>query len=279
MIATTEGIPRAAFARWEHRGGVHGFDRADWFAAVKQDRFARHYRIVAAGRIDEDSLRQIGSPTRRRCRFCDQSAPRATFAEPVPVFPAQLGQGGPVALDQCEGCVAHFSGGIDAALGRFLALDRRGLATIPVDAFKGLTKLALALMPVADLDDHEETIDWVANPDHDFDLNVFQGLACAAHLAPAEFPCAWAALARRESDEAWPSMLFFLGVGRTTYEISVPLGQRDDDLDVPLAAQPDLLPPCPFGLGFDPIAVQVLPIAPVGREKAFPLHSLALASS
>lgn len=275
MQVTIEGIRRAAFARWEHRGHVHGCDAADWLAAEAQERFARNYRVVAADRLDAAAPRAIGSPTRRRCRFCDHGTPRAGFAPSVPVFAPDLGPGAPLALDQCEGCVAEFAGGIDPALARFVDRGEVDRASIPVDAFKGLTKLALAVMPASDLDDHEETNDWVANPDHGFDLNVFRGLACVLHLAPNEFPASWSALARRENDdEAWPSMLYFLGVGRSIYEIAVPLGQRDDDLDVPLAARPDVLPPSPFGLGFDPIARRTLPIEACGRAAAGPGRAL-----
>ena len=273
MQATIEGVRRAAFARWEHRGHVHGFDPADWLAAEQQERFAQNYRVVAADRLDADAPRAIGSPTRRRCRFCDHGIPRATFAQNVPVFPASFGPGVPIAFDQCEGCVAEFTGGIDLALARFVDLgvgeaDRVG---IPVDVFKGLTRLALAVMPASDLDDHEETNDWIANQDHAFDFNVFRGLACVLHLSPTVFPASWSALARREcDDEAWPSMLYFLGLGRLIYEIAIPLAQRDDDLDVPLAARPDVQPPCPFGLGFDPIARRILPISACGHEQAIP---------
>ena len=279
MQATIEGVRGAAFARWEHRGYVHGFDPADWLAAEKQERFAQNYRVVAADRLDVEAPRAIGSPTRRRCRFCDHGMPRATFARSVPVFPPNLGPGTPAAFDQCEGCVAEFACGIDLALARFVAIGEVDRAGIPVDAFKGLTKLALAVMPASDLDDHEETNDWVANPDHGFDLNVFRGLACVLHQSPRDFPASWSALARRQSDdEAWPSMLYFLGLGRFIYEIAIPLGQRDDDLDVPLAARPDVLPPCPFGLGFDPIARRTLPIAACGHATASAGHALARAA-
>jgi hypothetical protein len=271
MRAMIERIRPAAYARWEYRGRIHGFDREDWMAAEGQELLARIYRIVAADRLDADSPRAIGSANRRRCRFCDQGEPRVAFDPATPVFPSSFGPGAPIAFDQCRECLAQFGGGIDAALARFVGLGSARSATrdtIPVDAFKGLTKLALAVMPASDLDDHEETRDWVANPEHDFDLNVFHGLACVVHDAPKPFPACWSALARREQDdEPWPSMLFFLGIGNVVYQIAVPMGQRDDDLDVPISAFPGVIPPCPFGLGFDPIGLSILPMVACGRER------------
>ena len=191
------------------------------------------------------------------------------FPDGVSVFPPSYGAVSPVAYDQCSECIAEFASGIDAALASFLGLGDSAppaLRRIPVDAFKGLTKLALALMPQADLEDHEETIDWVGNPDHDFDLSVFRGFTCALHITPTPYPACWSALARRDCDEDCPSMLFFLGHGRTVYQIAVPLNQRDDDLDTPIASLPDVLPPCPFGLGFDPTERRILPIVAHDRQ-------------
>lgn len=275
MRPTSEGIRLAAYERWERRGRVHGFDRADWLAAERQQRFARNYRVVAADRLDTDAPRAVGHPTRRRCRFCGQGAPRAAFGGPVPIFGPGLGPGGPVAFDQCDECVAAFADGIDPALARFLrpacgphARGEGYAGAIAVDAFKGLVKLALAAMPPDLLDEHEETIEWVGNPDHDFDLNVFRDLACVVHECAEPSPASWSALAARQGDdEAWPSTLFFLGTGRAVFQIAVPLGRGDDDLDVPLSAVPDVLPPSPFGPWHDPDRRSTLPVVACSPQR------------
>lgn len=268
MRPTQEGIRLAAYARWEHRGRLHGFDQSDWLAAERQHRFDRNYRVVVADRLDGDAPRAVGSPNFRRCRFCSSAAPRSRFPDLLSIFPDSFGLGSPVAFDQCEDCVSAFSEELDPALLRFvspfLASERnrsKPTGGIPVAAFKGLVKFALALMPLDDLEEHEDTIEWVGNPDHEFDLSVFRDLSCVVHQTPRDFPASWAALAKKtDEEEAWPSMLFFLGLKRSILQIIVPLSRRDDDLEISPSSHPDVLPPSPFGLGFDPISRFVLPI-------------------
>jgi len=260
MEPTTERIRDAAYARWERRGRVHGSDRNDWFAAVRQARFARNYRVVAADRLDTDSPRAIGSATNRRCRFCAQSAPRTEFGGPVSIVPESLASSSPVAFDQCIECASMFAEGIDEAIARFASgpLPSSGIG---VDAFKGLVKIGLSLMPTADLDDYEEAIEWVANPDHDFDLNVFRDLACVALTTPTPMPAPWSALAVRTASEApWPSRLLFLGIGRVVFQVGIPMGQVDEDQDILGSTLPDVCPPSPFGPSFDPAERVALPI-------------------
>ena len=104
-------------------------------------------------------------------------------------------------------------------------------------------------------------MEWVANPDHDFDLRVFQGLACVVHVVPRPFPASWSALAKlTDPDEPWPSTLFFLGLGHVVFQAAVPLGQEDDEREVPIGAAPDVYPPSPFGPDHDPVARVLLPI-------------------
>ena len=101
----------------------------------------------------------------------------------------------------------------------------------------------------------------MGSPDHDFDLNVFRDLACVVHHVEEPFPAPWSALAvRTDDDEVWPSTLYFLGSGRAVLQAAVPLGRRDDDMDVPLSTMPDVLPPSPFGPWHDPVARTILPI-------------------
>ncbi|MDB5349801.1 MAG: hypothetical protein JWN86_1048 [Planctomycetota bacterium] len=268
MRPTIDQIRTAAYGRWERRGRVHGFDRADWNAAEKQQILFVNYRVLTADRLDSEAPRAIGDPSRRRCRFCRQATPRAEFSSRVRIIPDYLGPGSPVAFDQCQECASHFSETVDPGLAQFVrpflvgsSSTLPGAAGIAVDAYKGLVRLALSVMPVSDLEDHEDTVEWVSNPDHDFDLNVFRDLTCTVHVVPAAFPASWVALAKLKDDrEAWPSMLFFLGTSHVVFQILVPLGQRDSDHDgVPITV-PDILPPSPFGPEHEPIARVMLPI-------------------
>ena len=96
-------------------------------------------------------------------------------------------------------------------------------------------------MPEGELQAFEDAIEWVGNPDHEFDARVFHGLDCTLHVLPAPHPTPWIALARRTNPEATvPFMLFFLGTGRVVYQLAVPLCVRDEDLD----GQDVLTPPC-----------------------------------
>ena len=270
MEPTIERIRESAFARWERRGQAHGFDRPDWLAAERQERFARNYRVVLADGLDAASPRAIGSSSRRRCRFCAQSVPRTEFGAPVAIVPNSIGTCGPVAFDHCTECAEAFAEGIDAALTRFARpiLDAWGSNPLPcsaigVDAFKGLVKLGLSLMPVADLDEYEEAIEWVANPDHDFDVNVFRDLACVALIATEPTPAPWVVLAARtEPEEPWPSRLLFLGIGRVVLQVAIPMGQVDEDQDVLTSTLPDVCPPLAFGPSYDLVSRVAIPIRP-----------------
>lgn len=268
MTPTLDQISKSAYDRWERRGRAHGHDRSDWLAAERQARFASNYRVLVSYCLDDGAAPPIGDRHRRRCRFCSQAPPRASFTEGVPVVPGGLGSSPPVAYDQCDECVSEFAGGIDRDLARFLDLDvpggRSGAGTpgISAGAFKGLVKLAMAVMPGRDLEDHEDALEWVANPDHGFDFNVFRGLSCAVHVAPNPYPGSWVALASRTDDrEPWPARLFFLGVRHLAYLVPIPLNPSDEDLDISAEVLPDVLPPSPFGPEHDPIARFVLPIS------------------
>ena len=270
MRPTLEQIRTAAYDRWDRRGRVHGFDRIDWQAAERQQRFAVNYRVIAADRLDSDAPRAIGDPVRRRCRFCGQAPPRTVFSGCVTVFPEYLGIGSPVAFDHCDDCTAFFAKTIATGLARFVqpffagSSARQTAAGIGVDAFKGLIQLALAIMPALDLDDHEDTVEWISNPDHDFDLNVFRDLTCAVHVVANVFPASWAALAKRtDREELGPALLFFLGTGHVVFQVPVPLGQSESDDDGATATVLDHFPPSPFGPEYDPIARVLLPIGSI----------------
>lgn len=268
MEPKIERIRDAAYSRWERRGRMHGYDRADWLAAERQARFALNYRVVCTDRFDAESPRPIGPIVRRRCRYCAQSTPRTEFAGPVPILPTHLGIGSPVAYDICAECDEGFSEGIDAAIVRFarpFLIDFDGPlarpSAIPVDAYKGLVKIAIALMPASDLEEYEETVEWVANPDHDFDLNVFRDLTCVGWLTNLPSPHPWTILATRIApDQPWPGRLLFLGIGRVILQVAIPMGQLDEDQDVLVATPPEVCPPSPFGPAFDPVTRVVLPI-------------------
>jgi hypothetical protein len=103
---------------------------------------------------------------------------------------------------------------------------------VPLAAFKFLARAALALVPAGMLEEFAASLEWASNPDHRLDSRAFGGLSCRVYLAPEAFPGPWVSLASRSDDDMpLPSTLFFLGAGHAVYQIAVPLGARDDDLD------------------------------------------------
>jgi hypothetical protein len=115
---------------------------------------------------------------------------------------------------------------------------------VPLAAAKYLARLALAVVPSELLEEFAGTLEWVGNPDHGLDHRTFGGLSCRVYLAPNRFAAPWVSLAQRIGDDVpLPSTLFFLGMGHAVFQLAVPLGARDDDLDgevlrTPAAAMP-----------------------------------------
>lgn len=279
MDTTLSQIQLAAYLRWERRGRNHGHDEEDWAVAQRQHRFSTHYRLIASIRGDDPGADQSGGGRlSRRCRFCQQVMATPSFSR---VMPESMGSTSPACLDQCEECESLFAEGIDQDLVRFLERDSIHGQTaessgIPIAAFKGLVKMALGIMPLRDLEDHEDTIEWITNPDHNFDFRVFSGLSCVTHQMADAYPSAWAAVAEKTNDgEPWASRLFFLGMQRSAFMISVPLNPRDEDLDLTGELLPDIYPPAPFA--WDPnitsrISVPIRPERSVARRSLLSLQ-------
>ncbi len=273
MDTTLSQIQLAAYFRWERRGGAHGRDHEDWSVAQLQQEFAANYRVIASRKSHDHDSGQGGGRLSNRCRFCQQRIDVPSFSR---VVPGSLGSALPRNLDQCEECVTSFAEGIDEGLDRYLSSLVGGTHDpafgIPVVAFKGLVKAALAILPLRDLEDHEDTIEWITNPDHNFDFRVFSGLSCVVHTMAYFYPSPWAAVAEKTNDRnPWASRLFFLGMDRTSLMISVPLNPRDEDLDLTGESLPEVYPPAPFA--WDPHIVErrvegIRPDKPAARRPA-----------
>jgi hypothetical protein len=98
--------------------------------------------------------------------------------------------------------------------------------------YKSLVTSALLMMPEQELAYFQDTLEWLNNPDHEYDAGLFAGTCC--HLYAASFTDSppWTTLVRRIDDDApLPYMLYFLARGGVVVQISVPLCVRDQDLD------------------------------------------------
>jgi hypothetical protein len=256
MHPTSEQIGRAAYDRWERRHHVHGRHHEDWLAAEQELIFGGNYEVLVRHRLDGVGPRDLGDVEARRCRFCEQTAPRTSFGGRRPAIPASLGNRALWSFEDCDDCHDPFAEGPAGDLDRFVEAVRRGdhapaLGYVPVAAFKGLVRSAIALLPEDQLQFFEDAIEWVGNPDHGLDSRTIGGTDCYVHALPEPSAFSWAALARRVEDEAtMPYILAFFGVGHHVFQIPLPLSVRDEDLEgppvVPRVASP-------FGVGRGPL--------------------------
>ncbi len=272
MFPSLERIRLAAYFRWERRGGTHGHDLDDWSAAEQDLLFASHYRVIAHEVLDGSQRAPIGHDRRPVCRFCEVASLEASQTVPQPALPSFLGLNSLATFDQCDGCRAFFTSRLDIPFDTFSLPFREGRfpptpRVMPVAVFKCLARMALAILPEADLDAFPDTIEWILNPDHDLDRQSFTGHACFVHLHPVPFETPWIALARRFDDGGpFPDLLFFLGMRFATFQIAVPFGFRDDDLDGHELVVPRVA--TPFGLteGRGPCPCRCYPLSTVGTE-------------
>ena len=195
MLPSREQIERAAYERWERRGRFHGADREDWVAAEMDTLFQLNYQTVAEFGLAEPEQRVLGDVRRPRCRFCEQSPPRAAFSVLRPAIPELVGNSSLYTRDLCDECAKQFADTIDAEFARFwesLEALRDGTASfreirvptaVPIAAYKSLIRMALSLMPEPELSSFTDTIEWVSNPDHEFDRTLFDGAGCLVYQA------------------------------------------------------------------------------------------------
>jgi hypothetical protein len=272
MHPSPEQIGVAAYHRWQRRGHQHGRHDQDWLAAEQELLFALNYELIASYRLDGVAPRSLGDEDDRRCRFCEATAPRATFEAPRPALPASLGNESLYSFEVCDDCHVQHLESVGTHLDRFVAAIRRGdlrdRSHDPVAAFKGLVRAALAVAPGEELQFFEDAIEWVGNPDHDLDSRSIGGMDCYLHALPEASPFSWVAVARRLEDEApFPYMLAFFGTGDLVFQVALPLCVRDEDLEVSW-----LVPraPSPFGVGRGPIESRliVVPLASAGTRLA-----------
>lgn len=241
MFPTAGQIEHEAYLRWERRGGRHGNDRGDWLAAEQDLLLTLNYEVAAFYPLQAAEPQFIGTQGRRVCRFCEQAAPSVTFSTPPRALPLFLENRSLFTYEECDDCHEQFAASVEADLKTFVTqlsgesgagLGLNALSSTSIAALKGLAKMALSIMPAAELHSFEDTREWVANPDHDFDLLLFGDLGCGLHVLPALPSTPWTALVRRVDDEApMPYMLFFVGTGDVVIQAPVPLSARDEDLD------------------------------------------------
>lgn len=278
MWPSNEQIAWAAYMRWLRRGCAHGHDRHDWVAAENDLLFSLNYQVVAHARADQ--LPPVAARP-DRCRFCETTTKTKTTRRGPTGGP--LGLGAALAGRECDDCRANFATSLDPHLDRFLSPFRdvpspRGLieaprqvwglgpaadrptcavrndgaivlslaapSHVPIVVYKALTRLALLLMPEADLLEYSGALEWVTNPDHAQDIALLGELNGTAYLAPARFPAPWATLARKiDRDAPVPGALLLAGLGHAAIQLAVPCGEGDADVDEAVYPMPRVTMP------------------------------------
>ena len=239
MLPTWDQIQRAAYERWERRGWVHGGDQDDWVAAEMDLTFQLNYRPAAEYPASSTESVVVAPRSQPNCRFCERGAPRAKFSRPHPIVPAVVGPTSLFSGETCDECHEQFAGSIDVefagfwrALAETDAGGPEGPATVSIGAYKSLVRMAIAIMPARELPHFEDTLEWVGNPDHEFDSSLFAEAGCQVYRAHRPSGVSWLSLSRRTTtDSPLPYMVFALASGPHIVEIAPPLCARDQDHD------------------------------------------------
>jgi hypothetical protein len=204
MQPTREQIEVAAYHRWERRGYGHGGEHDDWSAAEKDLTFGLNYRYVARLRLDPAAraVRLGHDPASRgprRCRFCEREAPAVAFGEKPLWLPWRLGPTSLIAWDECDDCRSEADAHLAAPFAEFLSRLDAGAEpeVVPVAVLKGLARLALSVMPAAELPHFTDSAEWVANPEHARDAAALGPLGCHLYLTPGPVPAVFTAVALR----------------------------------------------------------------------------------
>jgi hypothetical protein len=239
MLPSREQIENAAYDRWLRRHRSHGHDRDDWIGSEHELTYLTNYETVAEYSLESSSPLILGNRAARRCRFCERNAGHTEFSAP-----RQIVQGSPstslFSCQICDECQADCRDPLAAhceTLWKTLAAGSdsdqvvlRGIDSLAV--FKSLVTSAMLIMPDEELAYFTDTLEWVNNPDHEYDAGHFAGTECHLYVAPFLREQSWASLARRIDDESpFPYMVCFLCRGGIVVQISVPLCVRDHDLD------------------------------------------------
>ena len=280
MLPSRDQIERAAYLRWERRGRMHGADAEDWVSAEMDQIFDLNYRTAVEYELAEDQQRVLGNPKNARCRFCEQSAPRAAFS----VRP----------------CVARGRRRSILAYPRNLRRVRRPVRQDHRSRLRPVLGIACRPPPRARLlsraqgphrhpDRRLQVVDPYGAGDHArgpaFQLHGHDRVGLAIPITSSTaacsvarvacfitrhvpFPTGWTSLCHRlDDDSPFPYMLFFLGLERVVLQVHLPLCSRDDDLDGSELEMPERSFSTGVGSDLRPSTCLVLPLKASDQAK------------
>src|SRR5262249_33458967 len=132
---------------------------------------------------------------------------------------------------------------------------------------KALARIALTVMPRQELEFFTDTVEWVSNPDHDFDDNLFMAPQGHVFLLDQAIREPWLSVVRRTDDDApMPYLLLYLATASAVVQAVIPLCTRDDGFEKEDTIVPMALPPSPNGDHLEPR--QVAPVVPAVPRRA-----------
>ena len=240
MLPTRDQIERAAYDRWIRRHRAHGHDRDDWISSENELTYLVNYQTVVEFPLDLSSPSLLANDAVPGCRFCERGARYTAFSAPRSVVQG-LSQALLSSNRVCDECQAdcrdplgvhceNFWRTLHASRDRDQVVLGRDVDSLAV--FKSLVTSALLVMPEPELAYFTDTLEWVNNPDHQYDGGLFAGTYCHLYREPSPPERSWIGLARRVDDEApFPYMVAFFSWGGVVIQLSVPMSLRDQDLD------------------------------------------------
>ena len=239
MFPSWEEIQHAAYERWERRGWSHGHDHEDWAAAEMDLAFQKNYRPAAEYPLAAAEPVIVGSTSQPRCRFCERSAPRTKFQKPRLIVPSVVGATSLFSAEICDECHEQFASTIDADFEAFWSTldpppgdETAPASSVSIGAFKSMVRMAIQIAPAREMGHFNDTLEWIGNPDHDFDSSLFEGTGCLVYRLHVPHDVPWVSLSRRiDADAPLPYAVFMLVMGSHVVEIALPLCSRDQDHD------------------------------------------------
>jgi hypothetical protein len=275
MFPTRDQVERTAYDRWLRRGRVHGHDREDWSAAEKELLFLLNYETIAHYPLGLEQRQVLHEGAPRHCRFCERTSGQASFLEPHPVVPGDVGTGSLRTFAICDECQADCREPLegefrkfwsalraDAAVSSREPFESRGHNLGSLAAYKAMVASALLLLPESQLGFFPDALEWVSHPDPEIDAGLFAGSACRVYFGAGPGGRSWVSLAERCDDEmTLPYLLYFLGCDDRIIQVHVPLCLRDEDLDGRLLRIPERAMVAGEGPDFRECRSIVLPLA------------------
>lgn len=104
-----------------------------------------------------------------------------------------------------------------------------GVPFTPRLAYKALVKMGLAILPIEELDNFQNLLDWVRQPEREVNfsrLNVGLSFGSVGNAPPLAIG---ALIKRTEMNSAWPYMLFFFCAGSVCFQIDLKSDKFDGE--------------------------------------------------